>query len=126
MEVKTNILLSVIVGGYPIIEKPEDYQAWEKEYVEFRNVLPFVYKKGASSVVIQELNTKARSEAIYTNCPEMSRIEGYLTCAKSVISKYYKDHSSLDKNYYDYCKELIKLAEETTGTFHYFGQNEAE
>lgn len=126
MEVKTNILLSVIVGGYPVIEKPEDYAAWEKEYVEFRNMLPSVYEKGASSVRLQELNTMARTEAIYSACPEMNRIEGYLSCAKSVIRKYYGSHSSLDENYYNYCKELIKLAEETTGNFHYYEQSEAQ
>ena len=89
MEVKTNILLSVIVGGYPVIEDPKDYRKWEQEYTDFRKCLPVYDGVRMTPKELADANTLIRTEAIYNNCPEMKKLSGYLECAKNVIQKYY-------------------------------------
>ena len=120
MQVKTNILLSVIIGEYPIIERAEDFKTWEKEYMELTKLLPFVLKKGAPLEELKELNREARTEAVLRACPELGKISDYLEIARGVLCKHYPNGRGLDKNYYDYCKNLIQIADEASGAFHYY------
>ena len=124
MEVKTNILLSVILGDFPVIESPEEFHKWEKEYQEFLKVLPCVEKKGASQEELRSLNNAIRVDAVFNACPEMGKLSGHLASARKVINKHYAK-GNLDQNYFEYCKNLIELTDKTAGSFHYYDESEA-
>ena len=126
MQVKTNIVLSVIVGDYPVISSAEEYPRWREEFVEFTKLLPVIELKGASVDKLRQLNYEARTQAIYNACPEFNKIAEYLSSARGVIKKHYASVDELDKNYFDFCKSMIDMAERTTGSFHYYDSNQAE
>ena len=126
MQVKTNIVLSVIVGDFPVIGSSEEYPRWKEEFIEFTKLLPVIELKGASIEKVRALNYEARIQSIYNACPEFNKIADYLQSARAVIKKHYASEDVLDKNYFDFCKSMIDMAEKTTGTFHYYDSNQAE
>lgn len=117
MRVKTNIVLSVLVGGYPVITKGADINKWTREYGEFLCVLPHVSVKGDKSLKLR-LNYDACRETILEKCPEFNKVDNFISNharAQIMASRIVDDKGAYTEDYLKFCGYLIEYAQEETG-----------
>lgn len=118
MKVKTNVVLSVLVGGFPVITKNADIYEWKAEYDEFLKILPAVSVKGLDGNKKYQHNYEACRDAVLDMMPEFNKLGDFVTthARKQISTSVIVDTSgNYTSDYLSFCEYMISLAQETTG-----------
>ena len=117
MRVKTNVVLSVLVGGFPVVRDDSELNEWLAEYNRFVACLPSVSVKGLDGKKKYELNYEACRRAILNSCPEFNMVDNFVSfhARKQIMTGKIVENGRYTKDYLSFCNYLIDYAQEETG-----------
>lgn len=118
MKIKTRAILSVLIGGFPMITKQEEFYDWQKDYDELLMLLPVTSVKGTNGQTKYQANYTACKDRVLEMFPAFNTLGEFVTehARRQVLSsKIVNEFGQYSQDYFNFCAYLIDLAEDKTG-----------